>query len=122
MVVFVSTLLTAGNAYADKFKADVYTKLPDTPKGLCVDSKGNLYASLVHAGQVVKLLEDGKYEHVAWVPSKEDGEKGGIYGMATDKGDNIYIAYMERSKCSNLMDPFHTDCRDATVKKAACTR
>jgi sugar lactone lactonase YvrE len=118
MNLILALMFISGFAFAEEFRASVYTTLPDTPEGLCVDSKGNLYASLVHTGQVVKLEKDGKFEHIAWIPSKEDVGKGRVYGMDTDKEDNIYIAYTQRSKYSNLMDPFHTDCRDATVTKS----
>jgi len=38
-----------------QFKAWVMAKLPDTPEGLGVDSHGNLYATLMHIGEVVML-------------------------------------------------------------------
>jgi hypothetical protein len=53
---------------AAQFKAWVVAKLPDTPEGLGVDSFGNLYATLMHIGEVVMLKEDGTYKHIAWVP------------------------------------------------------
>jgi sugar lactone lactonase YvrE len=118
LALAIIIFLDPGHIFAEDFKAWVYTKLPDTPEGLCVDSKGNLYASLVHTGQVVKLENDGNFTHVAWVPSEKDKGKGAVYGMDTDSEDNIYIAYFEHSKYSNLFDPFHTDCRDATVTKS----
>ena len=42
-----------------QFKAWVMAKLPDTPEGLGVDSHGNLYATLMHLGEVVMLKDDG---------------------------------------------------------------
>ena len=59
-----------------QFKAWVMAKLPDTPEGLGVDSDGNLYATLMHIGEVVMLKDDGIYDHIAWVPSKEESGKG----------------------------------------------
>ena len=60
---------------AAQFKAWVMAKLPDTPEGLGVDSHGNLYATLMHIGEVVMLKDDGSYDHIAWVPSKEESGK-----------------------------------------------
>ena len=48
-----------------QFKAWVLAKLPDTPEGLGVDSHGNLYATLMHIGEVVMLKDDGSYDHIA---------------------------------------------------------
>jgi hypothetical protein len=36
-----------------QFKAWVMAKLPDVPRGLGTDSKGNIYASLLNKGEVV---------------------------------------------------------------------
>ena len=44
---------------AAQFKAWVMVKLPDTPEGLGVDSHGNLYATLLHIGEVVMVKDDG---------------------------------------------------------------
>src|SRR6266478_7144172 len=54
---------------AAQFKVWVMAKLPDTPEGLGVDSHGNLYAALMHIGEVVMLKDDGSYDHIAWVPA-----------------------------------------------------
>lgn len=100
----------------------IYSKLPAAPEGLCVDSKGNLYASMPSRSEVVMLNRDGSYEHVAWVPSKEDVGKGEVFGMEVDKDDNIFVAYVEYSKYislgADLMDPHHPACHDANVKKS----
>src|SRR5471030_1546028 len=61
-----------------QFKVWVMAKLPDTPEGLGVDSHGNLYATLMHIGEVVMLKDDGSYDHIAWVPSKEESGKGDL--------------------------------------------
>ena len=45
---------------AAQFKAWVMVKLPYTPEGLGVDSHGNLYATLMHIGEVVMLKDDGR--------------------------------------------------------------
>jgi hypothetical protein len=45
-----------------QFKAWVMAKLPDTPEGMAVDSKGNLYATLLHTDEVIMLKEDGSYD------------------------------------------------------------
>ena len=103
-----------------QFKASVMAKLPDTPEGLGVDSKGNIYTTLYHLGEVVVLKDDGSYDHVAWVPSKEESGKGDLIGLDLDKGDNIYVAYKAHSKydATDLTDPFHAACRDATVTRS----
>jgi hypothetical protein len=53
-----------------QFKSWVMAKLPDTPEGLGIDSKGNIYTTLFHTGEVVILKDDGSYDHIAWVPSR----------------------------------------------------
>ncbi len=99
-----------------------YTKLPDTPEGVCVDSKKNLYASMHHIGEVVLLKADGSFEHVAWVPSKEETGQGEIYGMDVDQNDNIYVAYTQNSKYmgipSDLMNLQHPACHDVRVTRS----
>jgi hypothetical protein len=103
-----------------QFKVWVMTKLPDTPEGLGIDSKGNLFATLFHTGEVVMLKDDGSYEHIAWVPSKEESGKGRLVGLDLDKEDNIYVAYTANSKydAGDLANPFHPACRDATVTRS----
>ena len=103
------------------FKAWVMAKLPDTPEGLGVDSHGNLYASLMHKGEVVMLKDDGSYNHIAWVPSKEESGNGDLIGLDLDQAGNIYVAYTGHSKhnfSEDLLNPFHPACRDATVTKS----
>src|ERR1700683_4065809 len=102
------------------FKAWVMAKLPDTPEGLGVDSKGNIYAALFHSGEVVMVKDDGSYEHVAWVPSKEESGKGDLIGLDFDKADNIYVAYKQHSKydATDLADPFHPSCKDVKVTQS----
>ena len=103
-----------------QFKAWVMAKLPDTPEGLAVDSNGNIYTTLVHIGEVVMLKDDGSYDHIAWVPSKEESGKGGLIGLDLDKGNNLYVAYKAQSKydAEDLTNPFHPSCRDATVTRS----
>jgi sugar lactone lactonase YvrE len=103
-----------------QFKAWVMAKLPDTPEGLGVDSNGNIYATLIHIGEVVMLKDDGSYDHIAWVPSKEESGKGRLVGLDLDKGNNIYVAYIANSKydVGDLRNPFHPSCRDATVTRS----
>ena len=106
---------------AAQFKAWVMAKLPDTPEGLGVDSHGNLYATLMHIGEVVMLKDDGSYDHIAWVPSKEESGKGDLIGLDLDQSGNIYVAYTGHSKRDfrkDLGDPFHPGCRDATVTQS----
>ncbi len=112
---------TASPPCSAQFKAWVMAKLPDTPEGLGVDSHGNLYATLMHIGEVVMLKDDGSYDHVAWVPSKEESGRGDLIGLDLDKADNIYVAYTGHSKHDfrkDLGNPFHPACRDATVTRS----
>ena len=105
---------------AAQFKSWVMAKLPDTPEGLGLDSKGTVYAALLHIGEVVAVKEDGSYDHVAWVPSREESGKGELIGLDVDKNDNIYVAYTAHSKYDlrqDLGNPFHPACRDATVTR-----
>ena len=103
-----------------QFKSWVMGKLPDTPEGLGVDSNGNLYAALFHRGEVVMLKQDGSYDHVAWVPSKEESGKGDLIGLDLDKNNNIYVAYKAHSKydAEDLSNPLHPACKDATVTRS----
>ncbi|MBL7176413.1 MAG: SMP-30/gluconolactonase/LRE family protein [Desulfobacteraceae bacterium] len=116
--LFLGFLMT-GSTFAEETKVWVYTKLPGVPEGLCIDSKNNLYATVSFTGELVKLNDDGTYDHIAWVPSKEDSGKGQLIGIEADNHDNIYAAYKEFShKYENLLDPFHPDCKEATIKKS----
>jgi sugar lactone lactonase YvrE len=83
-------------------------------------TKGNIYASLFHTGEVVMLNEDGSYDHIAWVPSKEESGKGDLSGLDLDRQDNIYVAYKAHSKYDpgDLRSPFHPSCRDVTVTRS----
>ena len=115
-------LFTAAPPHAAaQFKAWVMAKLPDTPEGLGVDSHGNLYATLMRIGEVVRLNDDGSYDHIAWVPSKEESGKGDLIGLDLDQSGNIYVAYTGHSKHDfrkDLANPFHPACRDATVTQS----
>ena len=109
--LFLSLIIAAGclgiaPRAAAQFKSWVLAKLPDTPEGLAADSKGNLYATLVHRGEVVMLKEDGSYEHIAWVPSQQESGQGEIFGLDFDKADNLYVAYTERSKRNFETEPY----------------
>jgi len=100
-----------------QFKAWVMAKLPDRPWGLGVDSKGSIYTSLPLTGEVVVLKDDGTYDHIAWVPSKEESGKDLIGLVGLDKADNIYVFDKAHSKYDeeDLTNPFHPACRDATA-------
>jgi hypothetical protein len=73
-------------------------RFPVRPWGLGMDSKGNIYTSLLETGEVVMLKDDGSYQHIAWVPSKERAGKdlAGLTGL--DKADNIYVVNKAPSK------------------------
>jgi sugar lactone lactonase YvrE len=113
-------LAAAAPPASAEFQASVMAKLPDTPEGMAVDSKGNIYTTLFHTGEVIMLKDDGSYDHIAWVPSKEESGKGDLIGLDFDKEDNIYAAYKAHSKydATDLTDPFHPSCRDATVTRS----
>jgi hypothetical protein len=68
LLLFVSSASPA----SAQFKAWVLAKLPETPEGLAVDSNGNIYATLLHIGEIVMLKDEGTYDHIAWMPSKEE--------------------------------------------------
>jgi sugar lactone lactonase YvrE len=121
-LIACALFLTAASPLATaQFKAWVMAKLPDTPEGLGVDSHGNLYATLMHIGEVVMLKDDGSYDHIAWVPSQDESGNGDLIGLDLDRSGNIYVAYTGHSKRDfrkDLGDPFHPACRDATVTKS----
>ena len=96
--IMLMGFLTPRLTSAEEPKIWVYTKLPAAPEGVCVDSKKNLYATLHNTGEVVLLKTDGSFDHVAWVPSKEESGQGEIYGIKQDKDDNLYVAYLQNSK------------------------
>jgi hypothetical protein len=54
---------------------------------VALDSKGNLYSTLMHIGEVVMVKEDGSYDHIAWVPSREESGRGDLIGLDFDKDD-----------------------------------
>lgn len=117
-------LAAAAPPASAQFKAWVMAKLPDRPWGLGIDSKGNIYTSLPLTGEVVMLKDDGTYEHIAWVPSKEESGKD-LIGMAgLDKADNIYVVDKAHSKYDeeDLTNPFHPACRDATATRTGIYR
>jgi sugar lactone lactonase YvrE len=114
-------LTAAASPAAAQFKSWTLAKFPAKPEGLAADSKGNLYATLVNTGEVVRIKEDGSYDHIAWVPSREESGKGALLGLDFDKDDNIYVAYTAQSKHDlgqDLTDPFHPACRDPTATRS----
>lgn len=79
-----------------QFKAWVMAKLPDTLEGMAVDSKGNLYTTLLHSDEVIMLKDDGSYDHIAWVPSKEESGREYLIGLDFDKAVQ-YICRLQSS-------------------------
>jgi sugar lactone lactonase YvrE len=120
LISLTALLFAYAPSASAQFKAWVMAKLPDTPEGLGIDSKGNIYATQFHTGEVVMLKDDGSYDHIAWVPSKEESGKGDLIGLDLDRQDNIYVAYKAHSKydATDLTNPFHPACRDATVTRS----
>jgi hypothetical protein len=112
-------LAAAAPPASAQFKAWVMAKLPEIPWGMGVDSKGNIYTSLPRIGEVVVLKDDGTYDHIAWVPSKEESGKDGIGLAGLDKADNIYVFDKAHSRYEgeDSTNPFHPACRDATATR-----
>ena len=109
-------------AFSEEYKMWTFATLAAVPEGVCVDSKNNLFASVSYTGEVVLLKDDGSYEHIAWVPSKEESGQGQLIGMDVDAQDNIYIAYVQFSKSINyvadLFDKHHPACHDVRVTRS----
>jgi len=126
-ITLITTIMLIGFlaphlTFAQESNIWVYSKLPAAPEGVCVDSKKNLYATLHNTGEVVLLKGDGSFEHVAWVPSKEEGGQGEIYGIEADKDDNLYVAYLQNSKYLDIHKDIpsknHPACHDVRVTKS----
>lgn len=121
LLTFAVWFFAAAAPAGAQFRSWVMARLPDKPEGLALDSKGNLYATLVTSGEIVRIKEDGGYDHIAWVPSREESGKGALLGLDFDQDDNIYVAYTAQSKHDlglDLTDPFHPACRDATATRS----
>lgn len=120
-LVLLACWLAAPVHGAPRFRSWIAATLPTVPEGLAVDSKANLYATLVGTGEVVMIKEDGSYIHIAWVPSQEESGQGAVLGLDFDRNDNIFVAYTAHSKRDltlDLTDPLHPACRDATVTRS----
>ena len=114
-VSILAVLLILGTTLAGDTVIRVFTKLPGVPEGVCIDHKNNLYASVSFTGELVKLNDDGTFNHVAWVPSKEDSGKGQLIGIEADDQGMIYAAYKEFSEHEGLLNPRHPDCNDVRI-------
>jgi sugar lactone lactonase YvrE len=101
-----------------QFKSWVLAELPDTPEGLGMAPDGTIYAALFHTGEIIRINDDGSYDHMAWVPSQEDGPGGDLIGLDTDRDGVIYVAYKSHSAYDNLFDPFHPHCKDPKAVKS----
>lgn len=117
VTIGLAGLIFAGPALPDGVMK-VYTKLPGVPEGVCIDHNNNLFAGVAFTNELVKLKNDETYEHVAWIPSKEETGKGMLIGIEADDQGMIYAAYKEHTHGENIMDPRHPDCNNATVKKS----
>lgn len=116
--IAAAALLAGGLPAQAEHKAWVLAEFDDTPEGLAVDAEGNIYTALFHTGRIVKIAPDGSQEILAVVPSEAEAGKGDTVGIDLDKDGNIYVAYKQNSprhEATNLVDPFHAACRDATV-------
>jgi sugar lactone lactonase YvrE len=118
LIGFLAPRLTS----AEEPKIWVYAKLPGAPEGVCVDSKKNLYTTLHNMGEVVLLKDGGSFEHIAYVPTKEEIGQGEIYGIEADKDDNLYVAYLQNSKYldihKDIPNTYHPACHDVRVTRS----
>ena len=110
-------LLFSSPAHSEEFKAWVFSKLPSAPEGIAVDSKGTLYVSLFNECQIGRLDNDGKYHPIAYVPSEKYKNKGHLMGLVTDKDDNIYACFVEKSKYTELEGYSHPARFDVNITK-----
>jgi hypothetical protein len=117
--MFAILLIAAAAPAVAQFKSWVAAKFPDTPEGLAVDSKGNLYATLMHTGQVVRIKDDGSYDHIAWVPSREESGQGDLLGLAFDQHDNLYAAYTAQDATITRSGVYKIDGQSKTVTALA---
>lgn len=124
--IAVSWLLFNHPSSAETPPIWVQAKLPAAPEGLCLDSKKNLYVTLHNTGEVVRIKQDGSFEHVAWVPSKEESGQGEIYGIEADANDNLYVVYLQNSKYldihKDIPNPHHPACHDIRVTRSGVYR
>ncbi len=67
VVIVVCAVLAVPVAHAE-YKAWVLATFDDTPEGLAVDAKGNIYTALFHTGRIIKITPDGTQELIAIVP------------------------------------------------------
>ncbi len=105
-MILTFSALSATQISADESKMSVFAKFESAPEGVCIDSKGTIFATIIGTGEVVELEGNIKARHIAWVPSKEDSGKGLAVGCEADNDDNILIAYTEISfKYFNLFNP-----------------
>ncbi len=119
VAAFAASALAASAQASDM---RIFAQLPDQPEGLALDKDGVLYAS-THAGQTIyRVADDGSSELVATVPSEEAKGHGEALGMEFDANGDLIVAYTEHSAHSNLFDPFHAGCRDATVTASGVYR
>jgi len=75
----------------------VMAKLPTRPR-FGVDSTATSTRPSCILGKSSCSRDDGSYEHIAWVPSKEESGKGDLIGLDLDQFGNIYVAYTGHSK------------------------
>ncbi|MEK6320580.1 MAG: hypothetical protein AABN33_02730 [Acidobacteriota bacterium] len=118
VAIIVMYVVVVAPASPADYRAWVFATFDDTPEGLAVDATGNIYTALFHSGKIMKVTPDGKKELVAVVPSEKDARKGETVGIDLDKDGNIYVAYKQNSpkyETTNMSDPLHAACRDATV-------
>jgi hypothetical protein len=95
------------------------TRAGDRPWGLEVDSKGNIYTSLLALIGEVVVLRMTVPTITSLGASKEESGKDLIGFAGLDKPGNIYVGVKAHSKYEeeDSTNPFHSACRDATATR-----
>ena len=118
LAALLLTLVPIAPASAQELEVWTIGPFADTPEGLAVAPDGTMYTALMHLAEIHRIDPDGSHELVAVVPSEEHVGEGEVIGIDLDAEGTIYVAYKgdsERWEATNLSDPFHAACRDATV-------
>lgn len=95
------------------YKSWIAAKLPGAPEGLAQDTQGRIYAAVSTTGEIVRLLDGGKYLHVATVQSAALAAEGRTWGLAFGPDGALYAAYVWHYSEAEEMDPMHLGCRDS---------
>ncbi len=97
----------------------IVAQLPQAPGDLAMDSKGNLYATTA-SQELYRVHEDGTFDLVATIPSKEEMGQGKALGIAFDNDGKIIVAYAQHSEFEEL--PNNGACADVRVTRSGIYR